>query len=299
MKQEEETTEHEPEVIARDRSLELRRPSIPTDINELANLEENRGKEIIEHRAAILENLRIASIKLTVPRDWTLFKNREGVVTGFLGDEGCDRVKKLWGIQIDGLSQPERIPPTGTASDGAFAWAMRGDGHCKITGESVYDMEGVRYSNERYAEEKPDGIQREVAVKKAARANLDGGIARELMGMKSVPIEELDNAWKGGWKNSSLCNKGRGFGSADERAGSGASSAHGIDPQDIPECDVCRIPLVWRAGKGDKEGFFGCRNWEKHKDTKVIVQLSKAKELAEKKKATAAAAQTREPGAEG
>lgn len=286
----------EPEIIeGEERSVTLRRPNIPTTINELAALDQNRGKAIIEHRAEILQTLRSFSIQLTTPRDWTLYKTPDGVITGFLDDAGCDRIKKLWGIQISNIGQMTRIPAEGLAADGAFAYQITGDGQCAMTGESVFEMEGVRYSNERYAMEKDEGIQREVAVRKAARANLDGGIVRELAGLKSVPIEELENAWKGTWKKTEACNKGRGFGSRTERLGSGSESSHGIDPADIPECDVCRIQLVWREGKGGKEGFFGCRNWEKHKETKVIIPLGKAKELAEKKRSTA----VREAGQEG
>jgi hypothetical protein len=290
---EEQTETVEPDLVEEAREIALRRPSIPASINELAALEQNRGKAIIEQRTEILEALRSASIKLTVPRDWTLYKTLDGVVTGFLDDAGCDRIKKLWAIQISNLGPMERIPGDGVAADGAYAYQITADGHSNMTGESVYGMEGVRYSNEKYAEEKPDGIQREVAVRKAARANLDGGIVRELAGMKSVPLEELEAAWNGTWKKTEHCNRGRGFGSRDERLGSGQASAHGIDPQDIPQCDLCQIPLVWRPGKGDREGFFGCKNWEKHKDTKVIVPLSKAKELAQKKHAQ------RDPGQDG
>jgi hypothetical protein len=293
----EETPTAEPEVIERDRALELRKPSIPTNINELASLEQNRGKAIIEQRTEILEALRSASIKLTAPRDWTLFRNTDGVVTGFLGDEGCDRIKKLWGIQIDNLGQMDRIPGDGVAADGAFAYRITGDGHCKMTGESVYEMEGVRYSNERYAEEKAEGIQREVAVRKAARANLDGGITRELAGMKSVPLEELETAWKGTWKKTEMCNKGRGFGSKDQRLGQGDASSGNIDPADIPECGACPpgTKLVFRP-KGNPP-FWGCPNYSKHPKDKVIVNHEDLlKKIADKK---AAAQEQRQPGEDG
>jgi hypothetical protein len=36
---------------------------------------------------------------------------------------------------------------------------IRADGTCNMTGESVFSIEGTRYSNERYADEKPAGIQ--------------------------------------------------------------------------------------------------------------------------------------------
>jgi len=291
---------NEPTVIPREETS-LAKPHVPTDVNELAALEVGRGVQIVEQRTQILETLRVASIKLTMPNDWTLFKSPEGVVTGFLGDQGCDRVKKLWGIQVNNLGRMEEIR---TEDSDEFAFRITGDGVCGMTGEAVFEMEGVRYSTEPYAQQKPAGLQRVVAVQKAARANLDGGITRELTGLKSVPLAELENAWKGTGRTWNECNKGRGFGSGNERqTGSGSTSAHGIDAQDIPECDVCKIALVWRPGKDGKEGFFGCKNWASHKDTKVILQLAEAKKIAErkqaerdKKKATAPA--QREPGAD-
>lgn len=278
----------EPEVV--EESRDLARPATSTSIADLSALEVGRGVEIINQRLEILETLRGASIKLTMPNDWTLFKAPDGRVTGYLGDQGCDRIKKLWGIQISNLSQMDRIEDEKHPDE--FAYRISGDGSCGLTGEAVFEMEGIRYSTERYATEKPEGIQRVVAVQKAARANLDGSITRELAGMKSVPIEELDKAWGAG-KALAMCNKGRGYGTADERAGA-ANAQHGIDPGDIPSCDVCQIKLVWRPGKDGKEGFFGCTKYASHPETKIIVQLSKLKEKLAKKAAAA-----REPGTEG
>lgn len=286
----EETQSVEAEVVD-DRALELRKPSIPTTINELASLDETKGRTAVEKRTEILATLRKLSIQLTMPQDWTLFRavdDRGEVITAFLGDQGCDRIKGLWGIQVDNIGEPELIEDTQT---GEFAYSITGNGNCRITGESVYDMEGIRYSNEKYAQEKPEGIQRRVAVKKAARANLDGGITRELAGMKSVPIQELDKAWEGSWKTSALCAKGRGFGSKDARMGAGDDKTGGIDPADVPMCDVCKVKLVYRPAKK----FFGCPSYSKHPETKVIVSLEDLqKQIAAKK----AAAPPREPGEE-
>src|SRR3990167_9733075 len=188
-----------PEVVEETRDLV--RPSVPTTINELASHE--RGVAIVEQRLQIFNTMRVASIQLTMPNDWTLFKADDGRVSGYLGDQGCDRIKKLWGISVINLGKMERIDDL--EHPGEFAYRITGDGTCGLTGEAVFGMEGVRYSTERYALEKPEGIQRTVAVQKAARANLDGGITRELAGLKSVPAEEIDSAWKASketWKTT-------------------------------------------------------------------------------------------------
>lgn len=244
---------------------ELARPSVPTTINELAALDKERGVAIVEQRLQIFHTMRTASLQLTMPNDYVLF-NADGRITAFLSDSGCDRVKKLWGISVRNLGKPERIE----SPDGTFAYRITGDGSCGLTGEAVFDMEGVRYSDERYALEKPDGIQREVAVQKAARANLDGGITRELAGLKSIPIEELDKAWDGTWKKSSMCAKGRGFGSKAERAGASVQQSE-IPPEFQPKCSTCNSPMKYiPAGKTQQgkpyEAFWSCPSKE-HKST--------------------------------
>jgi hypothetical protein len=262
------------EVIGNDDEthlVELHKPSVPVTINELSALDKKRGMVIVEARTAILEKLREASIQLTMPNDWTLFRttdDRGTTDTAFLADQGCDRIKKLWQIQIDNIRTYDRIDDNET---GTYAYRLLGDGFCGATGERVYDVEGIRYSDERYAQEKPEGIQRQVAVRKAARANLDGGITRELTGLKSVPREELDRVWKKDdlGRRSSQCAKGRGFGSKDQRLGRGDEKTAEVDPADVPECGICGVKLVFRP-KGNPP-FWGCPSYTKHPKDKVIV----------------------------
>jgi hypothetical protein len=257
----------EPEIV--EESRELARPSVPTNVNELAALDEGRGVRIIEQRAQILETLRVAALKLIMPSDVTLFKSPDGIVTGFIGDSGCDRIKKLFGIRIEHLSAMERIEEPET---GLFAYRITGDGVCGITGEAVFDMEGIRYSNEPYAQQKTEGLQRIVAVQKAARANLDGGITRELAGLKSIPSQEFERAWDGSWKKLEMCAKGRGYGSGAERSGAQVQQSSEIDVKYQPKCEVCHEPMKFvPAGKAQSgkpySAFWGCAKDRTHKPT--------------------------------
>ncbi len=124
-----------------------------------------------------------------------------------------------------------------------------------------------------FALQKPAGIQRLMAVAAGARANLDGNATRKLTGLEGVSTEELDECWHGTWKKTTLCNKGRGFGSSDERVGGAA--AHGIAADDIPLCPACKIKLTFRPGKGDRGAFWGCRQYKNHPGEKVIVPHDK------------------------
>lgn len=287
MSDETKTEPVEAEVIEETRDLV--RPSVPTTIEELAA--HGAGVGIIEQRGQIIKTLRQLSLQLIMPSDVTLFKTPDGIITGFVGDSGCDRVKSIWGIQISNLGDMERIDDPET---GEFAFRITGDGLCKLTGEAVDSMEGIRYSTEPYAQQKSAGIQRTVAVQKAARANLDGGITRELTGLKSVPVEEFQKAWEGTWKKWEMCNKGRGFGSAETRVG-GADEKVGIDQADIPRCGFCKDQpqLVYRPAKGDRGAFWGCRNYAAHPKDKVYVDHAKLVTEIEKRK------KTRESGDEG
>lgn len=288
----EETNTVEAEHIPPD-AVELRKPSIPTTINELAALDEKKGLAIIEARSEILNALRVAAIKLTMPNDYVLFKTDEGRISAFLSDSGCDRVKKLFGIQISNLGPMDRIE----AKDGTFAYRITADGACGVTGESVFGMEGVRYSDERYALDKPDGIQREVAVQKAARANLDGGITRELAGLKSIPLEELERAWEGSWKKTEMCPRGRGFGSKAERQGAAVQQSE-IPPEFQPKCEVCHetmkhIPAGKTAQGKPYSAFWACSKSRDHKPNVTHEQA-----LAEAKRMQAEAGAQRQSGDE-
>ena len=200
-------------------ALTLRRPDVPVDLGELAALR-GEAHEIVEARVQILETLRKASIRATHPEDWVLFKARAedgGQIVGFLEDAGTDRVRALWGIRIFNITKAEKIVGNDPTD---FMYVITGDGECAITHEIVEQMEGGRSSKDDFCKDK-HGAALDMAVRKAARANLDGGITRELAGMKSVPVQELEAAWIGTSKTIDRCRKGRGFGTHDERLGGG------------------------------------------------------------------------------
>lgn len=227
----------ESELLPPETALDRRRPVVPVTLSDLAERKED-GVAIIEARNLILTTLRKASLALTMPQDWVLFRTRDGHVTGFLQDLGCDRIRALWGVEITPKGGYERTQ----AGDGSFAYTIRGRGYCKVTGETVTDLEGTRYSTEEFVKN-DKGIELEIKVKKSARANLDGSIVRKLTGMKSVPEEELAEAWAGSWKKTSHCARGKGFGTRAEREGAQTREERPNVP--VPICDECQGPLSY------------------------------------------------------
>jgi hypothetical protein len=269
---------------AADAAIALRRPDIPVTLSELAALK-GEAIEVIEARVQVLETLRKAAIRATSPEDWLLFKSPEeqgGQVVGYLQDAGAERVRDLYGIEIYDVSKPEKIVGNDPA---VFHYLVTGSGRCKLTRQVLEQVEGGRSSTDDFCRGKT-GAELELLVRKAARANLDGGITRELAGMKSVPLDELAAVWAGTSKKIENCRRGRGFGTRDERVGGRAANAPDIEP---PVCPHCKSKGVYRPAKDDRKAFFGCPNYLKHQDKKFIVPVDEW--VAEQAAKTAPAAQ--------
>jgi hypothetical protein len=233
-------------------AIALRRPDVPTTLADLAARKAD-GIEIIEARGAVLATARKIGLRLTGPPDWVLFRaptEHGGQVVGYLQDAGADRVRDVTGIEIFDVSVPEKVVG---AEPGQFHYIVRGSGRCKLTDDFVRGK---------------TGIELELLIRKAARANLDGNLVRELAGMKAVPVEDLEAAWVGTHKKVDQCRKGRGFGTAAERLGARKETAPNIDP---PICPHCKTPGKYRPAKGDRGAFWGCENWDKHRDQKWTV----------------------------
>jgi hypothetical protein len=261
--------EHEPDDTL-PTALALRHPGIPVTLSELAALK-GEAIEVIEARVQVLETLRRAAIRATSPEDWLLFKSPDeqgGQITGFLQDCGADRVRDLYGIEIYDVSKPEKIVGNDPA---VFTYIVNGSGRCKLTRQVLEQVEGGRSSTDDFCRGKT-GAELELTVRKAARANLDGGITRELAGMKSVPVNQLAEAWVGTEKKIDQCRRGRGFGSRDERVGGRSEKTPDVEP---PVCPHCGSKGVYRPAKGDRKPFYGCPNYGKHTNQKFIVDAEK------------------------
>lgn len=212
-------------------ALELRHPATPSSIDAIAALG-TEGVKIIQARHQVMDTLRKASIMLTYPDDWLLFRTREGMVYAYLQDSGCDRVAPLWGIEVFGVCEkPERL----AADDGSFVYIYTGNGRCSLTGQVVESMEGMRSSNDDIAKN-AIGVMKEYIVRKSARANLDGSVLRELAGLKRVPLEELkaaapDRKWE------ERAAKGRGYGSGGQRQAEREGEIDLTSP--VPPCPKC------------------------------------------------------------
>lgn len=271
----------------------LRHPAVPATINELASL---RGEaiEVLDARILILEVARTRAIRMTHPEDWVLFKSPDDRVTGYLQDAGCDRVRDITGIEVFGISEPERM----AAADGkSFMYLIRGSGRSRLTLQVVEEMEGGRESTDDFCRGR-EGAGLELAVRKAARANLDGNITRELAGLKTVPLEELQKAWEGTGKKWEHCRRGRGFGTGNERVGGRSEKAPDVEP---PVCPHCQSKGVYRPAKGTYKAFYGCPKYETHKDKRFVVDAAEwiAKHQPAAEPVAAGATAERQPGEEG
>jgi hypothetical protein len=274
-------TAQDPEVIDRPAALELRRPSVPTTLNDLAALK-GEGIEIIEARQTILETARRAAIRMTTESDWVLYKAPDGQITGYLQDCGADRVRDLLGIEIHSVSEPLKVQGD---QPGVFHYLIRGSGRCKMTRQELEEIEGGRSSGDDFCKNKA-GVELELAVRKAARANLDGNITRELAGLKSVQVEEIAAAWEGTKKKVERCHKGRGFGSGVERHGGQNENVPDIEP---PRCAHCNTPGVFKSSNDG--GYYYCPNFKAHQQKRWNINAKKwAEDHAAANKAPSASA---------
>lgn len=298
-----------PEVIDADvadeapNTLPMRHPGTPVTLEQLAALK-GEAVEIVEARVQVLQTLRRAAIRATSPEDWLLFKapdDQGGQIVGYLQDCGCDRVRDLYGIEIADVTMPIKVPGNDA---GEFHYLISGSGRCRLTRQVVESIEGGRSSTDDFCKYKR-GAELEIAVRKAARANLDGNIVRELSGLASVPVDELREAWSGTRKDIANCRHGRGFGTQAERKG-GNVRTQGT-PTDVkpPICekDGCGKDMRFVPGGVSKtsgksyDAFWSCPEFKK-----VNGQgngHSSIDDAAYRKQLADAQAANREPGQEG
>jgi hypothetical protein len=260
--QEPKTEPIEPEIM-RDLPVSTK-PSMPLTIEELAEIEGDRGIQVTENRRKMIENLRRASVMLTSPQDYLLFKTPEGAVTAYLQDSGCKRVWQIWGIEIIPKGGFTKVKDDET---GDYAMCCIADGISKFTGLQVFDVEGIRYSTEDFCKDVKPDLKKEMFVKLAAVANRDGNIIRSLTGMKSIALEFLEDCWKGTGKSIDKCHLGKGYGGKAERAGADTSTKA---PEDLPMpvCLVCRKTMKWLPATAKYAAFYTCPDKKKGPDGK-------------------------------
>jgi len=236
-------------------------------LDELAALKSD-ALDNMKARGNVMDMARRIMVAATFPTDYVNNRAPDGSETLYLQDKGADRVRDILGIEIFGVSRHERIA---TNDPAVFHYVIRGSGRCRLTGQVIEDIEGGRSSTDDFCKGKT-GLELELAVRKAARANLDGRITRKLAGLQSIPVQFVDEVWKDTPKRTAQCPRGRGFGTRDERLGGGERPDVGITP---PPCPVCQKPMLLR--KGSKGYFYSCADYKDHGPKARTIDLDKWK----------------------
>lgn len=236
-------------------------------VTDLAPMGAEEGKAIIEARKQIVDAAARASIALTHPEDWVLFRDEvSGRVTAYLQDSGCKRIMPIWGIQIPSPST-KRIE-----QGGDFAYVLSGDAFCTLTKTWYYGLKGIRTSKEHFLSQVKDPLLKEIRVEEAARANLDGNAVRRAAGLQNIPEPFLNEVWQGSNKTTGRCSKGRGFGTKEERQGTAVRTS-GTPDVTPPICDSCGSQLQFiPAGSNDRgtwEAYWRCREYKYDSSKKV------------------------------
>jgi hypothetical protein len=254
----------DPEVM--NNSLELSKPSMPVTVDELAA--NNAGVDIVKRREEIVTVMRKASVSMTFPQDWLLFKadDRE---TAFLQDSGCQRVMQLWGIEIT----PTGDFVTTTVDDekykGEYAITCYGDAYCHVTGLSMKGIEGTRYSFEDFVNPRMpmNPIMKKIRVQQASVANRNGNAVRKLTGLSNVAKEFLEEVWQGTGKSTKLCAQGKGYGSKAERMGAQVQQSE-VPAGEEPICVKCGSKMkfiqagISKTQNKPYDAFWACQNQE-------------------------------------
>lgn len=216
------------------------------------------GKAIIKAREEIVDTAVRASIRLTHPSDWVLFKSKDNRVTGYLQDSGCKRIDRIWRIQVT----PKTCERVEVGGD--FAYLMTGDAYCKLTDTWIHNVEGMRCSTERFVEQVTEPLLKDIRVRQAARSNLDGNAVRRLSGLQVIPESFLNEVWRGTGKTSKDCSLGKGFGSQQERQGTNVRSEETPNIQP-PICDSCGAELKYHSAGSNATGkwdaYWKCKDY--------------------------------------
>jgi hypothetical protein len=263
---------------------------VPKTLDQLA-ARMSEAPRLVEARVHVLTSVRMWALRATWPQDFVLFKSDDGLVIAYLEDAGCDRVRPYFGIEILDVGDPVKtVSPTDPQ---AYYYTVKASGLCKLTGETLEAVEGGRSSAEEFVRHVADPMQRDLYVKRAARASADGIVVRTLAGLQSIALEELAAAWTGTTKSVDHCRKGRGFGSKTERLGGNRENEPNVAP---PVCPHCKATGKYRPARDGRGAFYGCPNYEKHRDKRWIVDA--AKWVAEQTPAAAPAAAASAPASD-
>jgi len=149
--------------------------------------------ERVDALVDVLSKLRGAAIRSTFPSDWIIHTGRDSdgnIVrqVGYLQDCGAERAGKIFGIE---LAAP--VTEREDFTDGTYCYHMLSEAWSKLTGERLEEVEGSRWSGDKFFQrglqegQKPDPVD----VRKSAYANLHGRAVRALAGLNAVPLEEL------------------------------------------------------------------------------------------------------------
>jgi hypothetical protein len=165
--------------------------SAPQTISVLA------AKDVKKAAEAAAE-LQSASIRLTYPSDWIVFRAKDGQITGYLQDAGCQRVRPLWGISFAKFS-PRTDLEESTTPDGHYLVDAYVEGLCALTGETLQEIGhrdsgglfGPAWEEAWKAEDHLTLAKLRADVKKASIANAQGRIVRRASGLSQVPVDRL------------------------------------------------------------------------------------------------------------
>lgn len=214
--------------------LAVATPASASPLARLAAME--NALEVIERQEAIVTTIRKSALRLTSPADWVRMKGKhepDEQAFCLLKSSGARKIgPQFYAIAltevgpVDGQGVLRPIEEKG--EDGEVRFTLFGTAHVGLTGETIRGLKGSRSSSEQFIGrgglETTSPLVARGDLAEACNSLLYTKAVRVGAGMKSVPVRELVDAWKGTDKKVEYITKGSGFGSATDRAASAVAS---------------------------------------------------------------------------
>lgn len=216
------TEVHQAELVeAEPTALAIPRDITPTlgGLSLLAQAEAQAKKLI-----AVAASLRTAALRgLIQPEDLILSKGRndsESAATAMIGASGVTRIRAPYGLYVNPLPgatlEPQRIEMESKDGQMRRGWWLRFIGGSTLLNVEE-EMEVYRWDHEPFLGR--DDIPSD--PKQATRTLALTKVARDLVGLKSIPVQELRQIGV----DVSRCRRGTGFGTSQDRTAEGVTAA--------------------------------------------------------------------------
>lgn len=225
--------EEEVQLMPASQSVAMMTSRGESPLSTLAAME--HGLAIMKRRADILDQVRLAALRITDPRDWVQSKGKNDAqedAVCLLAASGARKIAPYYGIEVfnvrplDQSGSPAPIESKG--EDGEVMYTLYFDLSVGLTKEVAYGLQASRSTSEQFIGR--GGLESTSAL--VAKADITNAVytlactkgVRIGGAMKNVPVRELAAAWANTDKKIESIPRGSGFGTSSDRGAQSVTS---------------------------------------------------------------------------